>query len=110
LHVTEQRKSKRFEMPLPIEIQRAGAQRIGRPGRIRNISSGGVLFTSDVNLELGGIIEYTVDLPPSPGGNVSLRCLGKVLRLERLSNSVPNGSNPSYAIAVTLERYEFQRS
>ncbi len=97
-------------MQLPLEIQRTGSQRVARTGRTRNISSGGVLFTCDAQVEVGGVIEYIVNLPNSGGGFVSLRCLGKVLRLEKLTNS--NSGNPlsSFAIAATLERYEFQRS
>jgi PilZ domain len=110
VHVTEQRRTKRFDIQLPLEIQRSGSQRVARIGRTRNISSGGVLFTSDAQVEVGGVIEYIVNLPGGPGGPVSLRCLGKVLRLERLGNSASGAPQSSFAIAATLERYEFQRN
>ena len=42
---TEQRKTKRFELRLPIELVRTGAERLERYSETRNISSGGVLFT-----------------------------------------------------------------
>ena len=108
--MTEQRRTKRFDIQLPLEIQRAGSQRLVRTGRTRNISSGGVLFTSDAQVEVGGVIEYVVNLPGGATGSVSLRCLGKVLRLERLGNSASSGPQSSFAIAATLERYEFLRN
>ncbi len=97
-------------MQLPLEVQRAGSQRMARVGRTRNISSGGVLFTFDVPVEVGGVIEYTVNLPGVPGRLLSLRCLGKVLRAEKVTESAPGNPLSSFAIAATLERYEFQRS
>jgi hypothetical protein len=109
MHVSDQRRSKRFEIQLPLEIQRAGTQRIFRSGKTRNISSGGVLFTSDLQVEVGGVIEYVLNLPSGPGSTVNLRCLGKVLRLERSAGMNSGGAN-GYAIAATLERYEFQRT
>jgi len=106
--VTEQRRAKRFEIQLPVEIQRTGSLRMFRTGRTCNISSGGVLFTSDAAVEVGGIIEYVVNLPGGPKNTVSLRCLGKVLRSEKVEDS--SDSPNTFAIAATLERYEFLRS
>ncbi|MGH9722361.1 MAG: PilZ domain-containing protein [Bryobacteraceae bacterium] len=105
----EQRRTKRFDLHLPVEIVRAGAERISRFGRTRNISSGGVLFTASSRMEIGSAVEYIVTL--AGGGTttsaVSLRCMGKVLRLEPLpADNVDN----SFTVAVSLERYEFLRS
>jgi hypothetical protein len=107
--VIEQRRTKRFDLHLPVEIVRAGAERISRFGRTRNISSGGVLFTASSRMEIGSAVEYIVTLAGGGGGTstVNLRCMGKVLRLESpQSETVEN----NFTVAVSLERYEFLRS
>ena len=97
----EQRKSKRFELKLPLELVRTGAIPIGQIGETKNMSSSGVLFDADTSLEIGSSIEYFITLPAtkSGGNEVRLRCMGKVIRQEPAGNA-----------AATLDRYEFVRS
>ncbi len=78
-------------------------------GVTRNISSGGVLFTSDLEPDVGGTLEYVITLSSQKEHPVSLRCMGKVVRSEKLNPEIANGSG-SFAVAVTLERYEFLRT
>jgi hypothetical protein len=97
--LTEQRKSKRFELKLPLEIVRAGSLPMKTTGETRNLSSSGVLFSLDTPLPIGESIEYIITLPVTRSGGpaVRLRCMGKVVRHEKS------------AAAATLERYEFVR-
>jgi hypothetical protein len=106
--VIEQRRSKRFELELPLEIVRAGTERISQVVRTSNISSGGVLFHSPRQLEIGHPIEYVVTLTSGASGLVTLRCMGKVLRAETAYDLNPD--NSLFSVAVSLERYEFLRS
>jgi hypothetical protein len=96
----EQRKTRRFTLRLPFSLTKAGRSRVSDAGFTRNISSGGVLFTADRELDVGGIIEYVITLidesTPNP---VNLRCVGKVVRQDRGVG----------AVAATVERYEFVR-
>jgi len=102
----EQRRNRRFTLQLPMSITRSGAQRVTVPARTQNISSAGVLFTTEREPDLGGPIEYIITLNLHGMQAVSLRCVGKVVRTERL----PSGLDPViYRIAATLERYEFVR-
>jgi hypothetical protein len=95
-------------LELPLAVVRAGALRVRHPGLTRNISSGGVLFTSDEQLDVGGPIEYIITLSNGSSPQVHLRCVGKVMRFER---NIDNGEpSEAYCIAATLERYEFIRS
>ena len=106
----EQRRAKRFELELPLEIVRAGSEKVSETGTTRNISSGGVLFLTARELEVGGPVEYVVTLASGNTGVVNLRCMGKVLRADRLVSEEElqqRGSN--FEIAATLERYEFVR-
>src|ERR1700676_1066092 len=96
--VTEQRKNKRFELRLPLEIVGANPH---VNGETRNVSSAGVLFTSTTPVPVGEPIEYLITFPKTPGvrTEVRLRCVGKVVR-EDMDMS---------EFAATLERYEFLR-
>jgi PilZ domain len=100
----EQRRTRRFQLELPLSITRAGAEPVAVPGFTMNISSAGVLFTSGAAPDLGGPIEYVITLTHEGSQPVNLRCVGKVLRSEQ---------NPedrrAYQVAATLERYEFVR-
>jgi len=108
MHSPEQRRTKRFELRLPIELVRAGSRRISEVGETRNLSSGGVLFTTDEEIEVGDPIEYIITLPSGvndPEG-ARLHCVGKVVRLQsRQANSHPKQTT----LAATLERYQFVR-
>ena len=75
-------------------------------GFTKNISSGGVLFTSEREPDVGGPVEYVITLGGPSDQVVSLRCIGKVVRCKK----VPDSPEPVFDVAATLERYEFVRS
>jgi len=104
----EQRRTRRFKLQLPLSITRAGAERVTLVGFTRNISSSGVLFTTEREPDLGGPIEYIITLNAEGSQSVNLRCIGKVLRAERTESLADSGPQ-AYQIAATLERYEFVR-
>jgi hypothetical protein len=104
----EQRRTRRFQLELPLSITRTGAERVTLSGFTKNISSSGVLFTTEREPDLGGPIEYVIALNHEGPNSVSLRCMGKVLRSDRVrTTAVEDPTN--YQIAATLERYEFIR-
>jgi len=102
----EQRRTRRFTLHLPLSITRSGAERVTAAGFTKNISSTGVLFTSEREPDLGGPIEYIITLNHDGPQPVNLRCVGKVLRAERVFDNQEPGE---YQVAATLERYEFVR-
>jgi hypothetical protein len=104
----EQRRTRRFKLHLPLAVTRTGAERVAMAGQTRDISSSGVLFTAGRGPELGGPIEYIITLNADGPQVVNLRCIGKVVRAERLD---PGPAEPvsAYQVAATLERYEFVR-
>ena len=104
----EQRRTRRFQLQLPLSITRSGAARVELAGCTKNISSDGVLFTTDLEPEFGGPIEYVINLPRDGGHVVNLRCMGKVVRADRVDSDRVDES-PSYRVAATLVRYEFVR-
>ena len=102
----EQRRTRRFQLELPLAITRAGTERTVHPGLTKNISSMGVLFTAGAQPDLGGPIEYVITLNHEGTQPVNLRCVGKVVRSEPAGNG---DARRHFQIAVTLERYEFVR-
>ena len=104
----EQRRTRRFKLQLPLSIVRFGAERVTFAGLTKNISSSGVLFTAEREPDLGGPIEYVITLNHDGPQSVNLRCMGKVVRSDRLS-LVGDDARPGFQVAVTLERYEFVR-
>ncbi|MGE5648357.1 MAG: PilZ domain-containing protein [Acidobacteriota bacterium] len=103
----EQRRSKRFEIKLPVRIVRNGMRAVSGAAETRNLSSGGALVASDTKVDIGEPVEYVIRL--SHQGDVDLHCLGKVMRLD---TGVPGGEDPDkpFEMALTLERYEFRRA
>jgi hypothetical protein len=108
--VSEQRKNQRFELKLPIELVKAGGEGLPQVGETRNLSSGGVLFTSDGRLQKGDPIEYLVTLPAhGDEAGLRLRCMGKVVRVDERDLPEMGAARHPFAIAATLERHEFLR-
>jgi len=105
----EQRRTPRYRLNLPLSIVRSGAGQSGLSGHTRNISSAGVLFTTDKEAPVSGVIEYVIHLNLDAKRPVHLRCIGKVVRLERAANGHREGV-PAYHVAATMERYEFVRT
>jgi hypothetical protein len=99
-NVNEQRKNQRFDLKLPFEIIRAGTS-MKSIGETKNVSSSGVLFTSESSIPVGEPIEYVITFPKPAQSRyeVRLRCVGTVVR-----------EDPESKFAATLERYEFVRS
>jgi PilZ domain len=100
--VTEQRKSRRFDLKLPLTLLRcSGNVLLDQSHETANISSNGVLFRSAAPIDIGAVVEYTVTLMPAVGTQkpVHLHCLGKVVR-----------QADNETVAATLERYEFVRA
>ncbi len=107
VNVVEQRRSKRFDVKLPVKLLRNGLRSISGVGETKNLSSGGVLFNSDTRIDIGEPVEYLISL--SPEGEVNLHCLGKVIRLDGGEGPRQEPAMP-FEVAATLERYEFVRN
>ena len=106
--IMEQRRTRRFQLELPLSVTRSGAIRVALAGRTMNISSTGVLFTAGAEPDLGGPIEYVITLSHEGRQAVNIRCVGKVLRSEQIHHPADN-ERQAFQIAATLERYEFIR-
>ena len=105
----ENRRTRRFALNLPVAVVRPGTQETTLAGHTQNISSTGVLFTTEKEPSIAGSIEYVISLNPDQERPLNLHCLGQVVRLERVAVGRHGGAH-GYHVAATLERYEFVRA
>ena len=103
----EQRRTRRFQLQLPLSIIRSGATRVELAGCTNNISSCGVLFSTEVEPDFDSPIEYVITLARDDQQVVNLRCMGRIVRADREESG--REAPLAYRIAATLERYEFVR-
>jgi hypothetical protein len=101
----EKRRSKRFGINLPVQIEVLGGKRVARTAETTNISSGGVSFPSAKEAKVGGKIEYLITLADGKVP-VRIRCFGKVLRIEA---SKTNSPETPWQVTATIDRYKFLR-
>ena len=95
----EKRGKQRFELRLSVEIV-LNSSGLRIKGETRNVSSSGVLFTSEERIAIGEPIDYLIAFPRFRRArrNVQLLCSGKVLREDR-----------NLTFAASLDRHQFAR-
>jgi hypothetical protein len=97
----EDRQARRFPLKLPVAV--TGKTTLDRT-RTENISSGGVVFCLDSQVEVGANVALSIRLPAEVLGapqDVLVNCSGRVVR------SSPAGHGNS--VAVVIDEYEFER-
>src|SRR5215468_2014701 len=106
--MTERRTARRYDLSLPVII-RTPAERVkgSQEGKTRDISTRGLYFVLDHNLEAGSELDITLTLPAeiTHGSDVLVRALGKVIRVEP---RVEDGAN-RMGVAAVIERYDIVR-
>ena len=107
--MNKRRKSRRYDLSLPVIIRVPVEKNASsRNRKTRNISTRDVYFTIENYLSTGPELDLTLPLPSevTGGTEVSIRAIGKVVRLEKHS---ANGKRLVSVAAVT-ERYEIVRN
>jgi c-di-GMP-binding flagellar brake protein YcgR len=106
--MTERRTARRYDLSLPVII-RVAAERVAdsQKGKTRDISTRGVYFVLDQDLEAGSELDITLTLPAevTHSSEVFVRALGKVVRVERRMED----SSARMGVAAVIERYEIIR-
>ncbi len=76
-------------------------------GKTRDISTRGLYFVVEQNLEAGSELELTLTLPAevTHGSEVFVRALGKVVRVEQRMED----GNTRMGVAAVIERYDIIR-
>ena len=106
--MTERRTARRYDLSLPVII-RVPTERLpdSQKGKTRDVSTRGLYFVLDQDLEAGSELDITLTLPAeiTHGGEVFVRALGKVVRVER---RMEDGS-ARLGVAAVIERYDIIR-
>lgn len=106
--MSERRAAHRYDLSLPVII-RVPVERAAnsRNGKTRDISTRGLYFTIDENLEAGSELDITLTLPAeiTQGAEVFVRAQGKVVRVERQ----PTEHDSHLGVAAVIERYDIIR-
>jgi PilZ domain len=90
-------RSRPFDLHLACEFLRIGRRATRERGETKNLSSGGALISIQADAEIGDQVEFRIMLIATAEVVVQIRCLGRVIRHDGVE------------VAVTIERYEFER-
>jgi c-di-GMP-binding flagellar brake protein YcgR len=106
--MTERRTARRYDLTLPITIRSAVERIVARQeGRTRDISTRGLFFVIEKDMDAGSELDITLTLPAeiTNGTDVFVRAQGKVVRVER---RIEEGE-PRMGVAAIIERYDIIR-
>jgi PilZ domain len=98
----DRREARRFSMSLPMRVLPREARSKELRANTRDVSYRGLYFVSETKFDVGNPIEFVLTLPQkvSASGEVDIRCVGQVVRVEA-------GTNGTMGVAAKIERYEF---
>jgi hypothetical protein len=105
--MTERRNARRYDLSLPVMINNA-AEMMGRQsGETRDISTRGLYFMVEQDLQAGSELDITLTLPAemTHGSEVFVRAAGKVVRVEPRTE----GGSARVGVAAVIERYDIVR-
>ena len=106
--MTERRTTRRYDLSLPIIVRMAAEKMSAQQTyKTRDISTRGLFFVMDQDLEAGSVLELTLTLPPevTRGAEVFVHASGRVVRVEP---RIEDG-NARKGIAAVIERYDIIR-
>jgi PilZ domain-containing protein len=107
--VNERRTTRRYDLTLPV-IVRVPTEHslVKQEGSTRDISTRGLYFVVDQNVEPGSELDITLKLPAevTHGSEVCVKALGRVIRVERRVED----HTPRMGVAALIERYDIIRT
>jgi PilZ domain-containing protein len=106
--MTERRTARRYDLSLPVIIRIPVEDTSeNKSGKTRDISTRGVYFTMDEQVEAGSELDITLTLPPeiTQGTEVFVRAQGRVVRVEKRNGE----GDLRLGVAAVIERYDIIR-
>lgn len=99
---TEKRAIRRFALQLPVRVTGHSGESVHTPAESRDVSSHGICFYCDSEMQPDSPIEFTLTLPSeiTMAEPLSVRCSGTVMRVERQQGGM-------FAVAAAIDNYEF---
>ena len=107
--MTERRTTRRYDLSLPVVIRTPTRTTDSlQEGKTRDISTRGLYFVFDQDMQAGSELDLTLRLPAeiTHGAEVLVRALGKVLRVEPRTE---DGAT-RMGVAAVIERYDIVRA
>ncbi len=106
--MSERRTTRRYDLSLPVLIRVPAEKQIeSQLGKTRDISTRGLYFVMDQDLQAGSELDLTLTLPAevTNGSDVFVHAQGRVLRVEpRMEDG-----NTRMGVAAVIERYDIVR-
>lgn len=107
--MSERRTARRYDLSLPVNI-RVPIEKVvsEHNGKTRDISTRGLYFMLEEDLDAGSELDITLTLPSevTRGPEVFVRATGKVVRVDR----TPQNGSSRVGVAAVIERYEIVRN
>ncbi len=106
--MTERRTTRRYDLSLPVIIRIPTERPVdSQEGKTRDISTRGLYFVIEQDLEAGSELDITLTLPAeiTHGTEVFVRAMGKVVRVERRTED----GTARMGVAAVIERYDIIR-
>ncbi len=106
--MTERRTARRYDLSLPVVIRvPVEDSSEDRSGKTRDISTRGLYFTMDEQVEAGSELDITLTLPSeiTQGTEVFVRAQGRVVRVEKRNGE----GDLRLGVAAVIERYDIIR-
>jgi PilZ domain len=106
--MAERRASRRYDLSLSAVVRAPGESDIQQRGKTRDLSTRGVYLVLDRAISRETDVDLSIVLPAdmTGGGNVLVRALGKVVRVEEWIQD----RTRRFGVAAVLRRYEIIRS
>ena len=106
--MTERRTARRYDLSLPVNIRLPINREPGsHSGQTRDISTRGVYFMLQKDLNPGAEVDFTLTLPAeiTRGTEVFVRAHGRVVRVDKRVDD----DHETIGIAAVIERYDIIR-
>lgn len=106
--MSERRNARRYDLSLPVVVRIPTERMNGnQAGQTRDVSTRGLYFVIDQDLEAGSEIDITLTLPAevTHSSEVFVRAVGKVVRVERRGDD----GELRMGVAAVIERYDIIR-
>lgn len=88
------RKEERFKTELLIKLE-------GGDGVVRNVSASGIYFVTEVALQEGQPVKFTLEFQNFPSGPIAVNCVARVVRLEE--------RGARRGVGASISSFEFHR-
>lgn len=94
MHLVAGRQEERFDTTLAVRLEHGS-------GLVRNVSANGIYFVTDVALEQGAAVRFTLEFADFPGGPIRVNCAARIVRVEE--------QGARKGVAAAISSFEFHR-